>query len=93
MSVKHQYSKCKHAIKGKVPLPVPKDLPQMNICKDPPAHHTNLFTIWEERSGGLAAEIIWCFRLEDPHTGKKYLFVSLAELVQFLEQHYCSPKP
>jgi hypothetical protein len=65
----------------------------MNIRKDPPAYRTYLFTIWEERSGWSAVETTWRFRLEDPHTGKKYLFVSLADLVQFLEQHYCSPKP
>jgi hypothetical protein len=62
----------------------------MNVLKDPSAYCTYLFTIWEERS---AAETIWRFRLEDPHTGRKYLFVSLADLMQFLEQHYCSPKP
>ncbi len=64
----------------------------MNVTADLPVHHTYLFTIWEERSKQSGADVVWRYRLEDPHSGKKYLFATLAEVVQFLEQTYCVSK-
>ena len=60
----------------------------MNGTTDPPIHHTYLLTIWEERSVQAPPDNVWRYRLEDPHSGKKYLFATLTEVTQFLEQMY-----
>lgn len=63
----------------------------MTVHKDPPVYRTYLFTIWEEQSAQSATEPVWRFRLEDPRSGQKYLFVALDDLMQFLELKVCPP--
>ena len=64
----------------------------MNGATDTPIHRTYLLTIWEERSKQAEPDNVWRYRLEDPHSGKKYLFATLAEVTQFLDQLYCVSK-
>jgi hypothetical protein len=52
----------------------------------PPRYHSFLFTFWEERSQYPDASVIWRFSLTDSRTGQRYGFVSLEEMMIFLEK-------
>jgi hypothetical protein len=49
-----------------------------------PRYRTYLLTIWEERRRDPAYPTVWCFRLEDPHTGEQRGFGNFEELMAFL---------
>lgn len=54
-----------------------------------PRYRAFLLRLWEEDALKPPAEA-WRFSLEDPHSGQKRGFASLAALVTFLEQEMSS---
>ena len=57
----------------------------MSFFNKPPRYHTFLLTLWEERNEDPNSPAVWRFRLEDPRTGQRRGFASLAELISFLQ--------
>jgi hypothetical protein len=51
----------------------------------PPHYRTFLLTLWEERNQDANSPAVWRFHLEDPRTGQRQGFASLAELISFLQ--------
>jgi hypothetical protein len=51
----------------------------------PPRYSTFLLTLWEERNEDPNSPAVWRFRLEDPRTGQRQGFASLAEVISFLQ--------
>ena len=50
----------------------------------PPRYHSYLLRCWSEGPGG------WRFSVEDPHTGARRGFVTMAALVAFLDATLCA---
>jgi hypothetical protein len=50
----------------------------------PSAYHSYLLRFWEER-GESPAAVVWRFSLEDPLTGRRQGFASLAALTEWLQ--------
>ena len=51
----------------------------------PPGYHAYLLRLWEEPPPGGRRPGPWRYSLEDPHTGRRTGFGTLAALVAFLE--------
>jgi hypothetical protein len=54
--------------------------------KRPPRYQVYLLRCWEERSQQRDGPAGWRFSLEDPERSRRWGFVSLVELVAFLEK-------
>jgi hypothetical protein len=52
----------------------------------PPRHRVFVLRYWEVRSQRPEPQAVWRFSLEDPRTGQRHGFATLAELVTFLGQ-------
>jgi hypothetical protein len=52
------------------------------MSEKPRRYLSYLLRLWQASSGG---EMVWRASLEDPHTGERRGFASLANLVSFLE--------
>ncbi|MEZ4730996.1 MAG: hypothetical protein R3E79_28075 [Caldilineaceae bacterium] len=50
----------------------------------PPYYRIYLLTAWQEQNCGPPERITWCFRLEDPRTGRQQGFIDSAALMQQL---------
>ncbi len=57
----------------------------MNILGDAPRYHAYLLRCWAERGQDGASAMHWRCSLEDPHTGERRGFPSLAALLAFLD--------
>jgi hypothetical protein len=57
----------------------------VSFFNTPPHYRTFLLTLWEERNEDPNSPVVWRFRLEDPRTGQRQGFASLAELILFLQ--------
>ena len=53
----------------------------MNVFDRPPCYRTYLLTCWGEQSQDPSEPVVWRFRVEDPHTGRRRGFASLEALV------------
>jgi hypothetical protein len=53
------------------------------MSEKPRRYLSYLLRLWQASSGG---ELVWRASLEDPHSGERRGFASLAELVAFLEE-------
>ena len=58
----------------------------MSVMHDQLRYHTFLLTLWEERNREPTAVRVWRFRLEDPQSGQRYLFVDEHSLIEHLSQ-------
>ena len=58
----------------------------MDIFDKPPCYRCYLLTCWAEQSQDPLEPMVWRFRLEDPHTGRRRGFASLEALVAGLER-------
>ena len=52
----------------------------------PPRYRSYVLAFWEERSKDPDLPAVWRFSLQDPHTGQRRGFASLAALLASLEQ-------
>ncbi len=57
----------------------------MNILGDAPRYHAYLLRCWAERGQDGTGAVHWRCSLEDPHTGERRGFPSLAALLAFLD--------
>jgi hypothetical protein len=57
----------------------------VSFFNSPPRYRTFLLTLWEERNQDPNSPAVWRFRLEDPRTGQRQGFASLAEMVASLQ--------
>jgi hypothetical protein len=57
----------------------------MALFDKPPRYRSYLLTFWEERSQTPEAPVVWRFSLQDPHSGRRYGFSNLGEMVAFLQ--------
>jgi hypothetical protein len=58
----------------------------MTVFDKPPRYRTYLLTCWGEQSQDPSEPVVWRFRLEDPHSGRRRGFASLEALVAVLER-------
>jgi hypothetical protein len=58
-------------------------------------YHSFVLTLWRESDGLPNAPPVWRYALENPHTGERIGFRSVAELTRFLNQWVAllSPEP
>jgi hypothetical protein len=64
----------------------------MNYFERPPQYRSYLITMWQERSQNEDVPVVWRFRIEDPHTGKRRGFADLKTLVAALEKEMAEPE-
>ncbi len=64
----------------------------MPISDQPPVYRSYLLRLWEER-GEQPALRTWRCSLEDPLTGHRHGFASLAALVDWLTAELAEPAP
>ncbi len=57
----------------------------MCLFDKPPRYRSFLLVVWEERSRDPQVPAVWRFRLEDARTGKRRGFVSLEEVMAFIQ--------
>jgi hypothetical protein len=57
----------------------------MSLFDKPPRYRSYLLTFWEERSHNPDAPRVWRFSLQDPHSGRRYGFGSMGEMIAFLQ--------
>ncbi len=58
----------------------------MNPFNNPPRYRSYVLTFWEERGRDPDVPVTWRFSLEDPRTGQRHGFATLAALISALEQ-------
>jgi len=58
----------------------------MTYFDKPPSYRSFLITMWQERSRDTEVPVVWRFRIEDPHTGRRRGFADLEALVAALEK-------
>jgi len=58
----------------------------MDVFDKPPCYRSYLLICWGEQSQDPSEPVVWRFRLEDPHTGRRRGFASLEALVAVLER-------
>jgi hypothetical protein len=58
----------------------------MNVFDKPPCYRSYLLTCWGKQSQDPFEPVVWRFRLEDPHTGRRRGFASLDALVAALQR-------
>jgi hypothetical protein len=64
----------------------------MHYFDKPPQYRSFLITMWQERSQDKDVPVVWRFRIEDPHTGKRRGFADLKTLVAALEKEMAEPE-
>ena len=57
----------------------------MNILGEAPRYRAYLLRCWAEHGPSAPAPAVWRYSLEDPHTGERRGFPTLAAMVAFLE--------
>ncbi len=57
----------------------------MNILGDAPRYRAYLLRCWAEHGQDAITSLTWRYSLEDPHTGERRGFPTLAAMVAFLE--------
>jgi hypothetical protein len=62
----------------------------MTVFKQPPRYRTYLLTVWEERGREADSPAVWRFRLEEPRTGRRRIYVSLQEVIDVIKRDFDS---
>ena len=57
----------------------------MKNVEEPPSYRAFILVCWIEGRRETAVAPIWRFRLEDPHSGERWGFVTLIEVTAFLQ--------
>jgi hypothetical protein len=58
-----------------------------NLPSPSPSYHSYLLRLWQDD-----AHAPWRIQLEDPHTGERRGFASLAHMLEFLDQQMAPPQ-